>query len=290
VDGLAPSLVGGEEKGVTKGGRSFYKMSGSGNDFVFFDLGDGPADDLENPTTIGEICARGTGVGADGVVFFERPRDGVVDIRYYNSDGSGGELCGNATLCAVRLTEILGASTDHLTVRTDAGDISARLVHGIPEIDLEPVSDVNVDFTEIPRSALEKRIGYALVGVPHIVVEVPDVSAVDVLERGSAIRRHRSLAMGANVNFLSPEPRGDGRWLIRTYERGVEGETLACGTGAVASAILLTAWGRANDPVGLVAKSGKTLAVRTGKFDAGWKPSLRGGADLVFTGRLAAIR
>ena len=121
MDGLATSLVGREEKGVTKGGRTFYKMSGSGNDFVFFDIGDEPAGVLEKPETIREICARGTGVGADGVVFFKRALDGVVDIRYYNSDGSGGELCGNATLCAVRLTELLGASADHLTVRDTRG-------------------------------------------------------------------------------------------------------------------------------------------------------------------------
>jgi diaminopimelate epimerase len=283
--------VGFEEKGVTLGGRTFYKMSGSGNDFVFFDVDAEPAGDLETQAAIQEISARGTGVGADGIVFFSRPHEGIVDIRYYNSDGSGGELCGNATLCAVRLAQLLGGSADHLTVRTDAGDVDARLVDGLPEIDLEDVSDVTPDFPAIPPTGAERRIGFAMVGVPHIVIEVPDVSAVDVIGRGREIRRHRSLAMGANVNFVAPpDPDDSGGWSIRTYERGVEGETLACGTGAVASAILLTAWGRAFDPVGLVTKSGRTLSVRLRKDGTGWKPSLRGNADLVFTGQLGAIR
>jgi diaminopimelate epimerase len=275
---------------VTAAGRSFYKMSGSGNDFVFFDVDAEPAGDLDTPEAIREICARGTGVGADGLVFFSRPADGAVDIRYFNSDGSGGELCGNATLCAVRLAKLLGSSADQLKVHTDAGDVDARLVEGLPEIDLEDVAEVTPDFPAIPPIGSERRIGYAVVGVPHIVIEVPDVTAVDVIGRGGEIRRHRSLAIGANVNFVAADPRDGKDWSIRTYERGVEGETLACGTGAVASAILLTAWGRAFDPVSLVTKSGRTLTVRLRKEGAGWRPSLRGSADLVFTGRLRPVR
>jgi len=275
---------------VTAMGRAFYKMSGSGNDFVFFDVDAEPAEELETPEAIQEICARGTGVGADGVVFFSRPQDGVVDIRYYNSDGSAGELCGNATLCSVRLARLLGSSADEMTVHTDAGDVDARLVDDLPEIDLEDVGEVTPDFPAIPLVGSERRIGYAVVGVPHIVIEVPDVSAVDVVGRGREIRRHRSLAIGANVNFVAPGSGDDKAWSIRTYERGVEGETLACGTGAVASAILLTAWGRASDPVSLVTKSGRTLTVQLRQEGVGWKPSLRGNADLVFTGRLEPVR
>ena len=290
MDGLAPSLVGREEEGLTSMGRAFYKMSGSGNDFVFFDVDAGPADELENPAAIQEICARGTGVGADGVVFFSRPRDGVVDIRYYNSDGSGGELCGNATLCSVQLATLLGSSADEMTVRTEAGEVGARIIDGLPEIDLEHAGEVIPDYPAIPLAGSEKRIGYALVGVPHIVIEVPNVSAVDVIGRGREIRRHRSLASGANVNFVAPGSDDDRAWSIRTYERGVEGETLACGTGAVASAILMTAWGRASQPVSLVTKSGRILTVRLRSDGAGWKPSLRGHADLVFTGQLQNVR
>lgn len=269
-------------------GRRFFKMSGSGNDFVFFDRADGNAGELEGletPAKIREICARGTGVGADGVVFFQRSRPDAIAINYYNSDGSGGELCGNATLCSVRLAELLGnSSPDGVVVTTDAGNVEARLVEGLPEIDLEPVNQVMLDFSGIPPEGSELRIGYALVGVPHIVVEVSDVAGSDVIRRGSRIRRDRSLPVGANVNFLSPG--ANGSWMIRTYERGVEGETLACGTGAVASAILLMAWGKASSPVQLVTKSGRTLVVGLSQAGEEWRPSLRGSADLVFVGEL----
>jgi len=287
---VAPAIVGSAETDVMNAGRSFYKMSGSGNDFVFFDVDAEPASDLETPEAIRAICARGTGVGADGLVFFSRPQNDVVDIRYYNSDGSTGELCGNATLCSVRLARLLGSSADSFTIRTEAGDVDARLVDGLPEIDLEGVVDVTPDFVPIPPAGSEQRLGYALVGVPHVVIEVPDLGAVDVIGRGREVRTHRSLAMGANVNFVARE-NGDGKdWSIRTYERGVEGETLACGTGAVAAAVLLTAWGRASEPVDLVTRSGRILTVRLRKDGAGWKPSLRGAADLVFTGRLEPVR
>ena len=265
--------------------QRFYKMSGSGNDFIFFDEADGPSAAFRNPATIESLCARGTGVGADGVVFFDRSDPAGVGISYFNSDGSVGELCGNATLCAVRLAELLGTPVDgDLQVQTDAGEVAGRLVDGLPEIDLEPVTDVSADWSAIPPVATERRVGYSLVGVPHIAIEVPDVGAIDVIGRGSQVRRDRSLARGANVNFVAPA--NDGRWLIRTYERGVEGETLACGTGAVASAILLVTWGKASAPVGLVTKSGLELTVTLRREGELWYPSLRGSAELVFTGEL----
>ena len=268
-----------------RAGRPFYKMSGSGNDFVFFDTRDGPSTDLESPSAVESLCARGTGIGADGVVFFDPSDPEGPAIRYYNSDGSVGELCGNATLCAVRLNQIIGGvTTGDLLIRTDAGGIAARIVDGLPEIDLEPVKEVEVDYRAIPPVGSEKRIGYALAGVPHIVIEVPSVESIDVLGRGSEVRRHRSLAMGANVNFVAPEK--DGRWLIRTYERGVEGETLACGTGAVAASILLAGWGRSDSPVRLLTRSGLELSVRLRRDGDHWRPSLRGNAELVFTGQL----
>lgn len=267
------------------GGNRFYKMSGSGNDFIFFDKADGPSESRRDPAAIRAMCAHGTGIGADGVVFFDRSPGRSVAINYYNSDGSGGELCGNATLCTVRLSEMLGSDIkDGLTIQTDAGAVQGRLVDGLPEIDIAPVSEVSAEWVHIPSLENEKRLGFAAVGVPHVIIEVPDVQRVDVRGRGSAVRRHASLTHGANVNFLS---RADaGRWSIRTYERGVEAETLACGTGAVASAILLSVWGAAESPVRLVTRSGRELTVTLRRDDSLWHPSLRGSAELVFTGFL----
>jgi len=277
--------VGVEGKSLMTSGSRFYKMSGSGNDFIFFDKADGSAENRRNPAAIRAMCAHGTGIGADGVVFFDRSADREVSIDYYNSDGSVGELCGNATLCTVRLSEILGSSVkDGLAIQTDAGAVKGRLVEGLPEIDIAPVSEVSPDWEKIRRIDLEKRLGFALVGVPHVTIEVHEVERADVRGRGSAIRRDRSLEHGANVNFVSAV--ADGTWMIRTYERGVEAETLACGTGAVASAILLATWGVAQSPVRLITRSGRELTVTLRKEGTQWYPSLRGSADLVFTGFL----
>jgi diaminopimelate epimerase len=281
---MAAPLVGLEREGLMDAARSFYKMSGSGNDFVFFDLREGPAADLETEGAIRALSARGTGVGADGVVFLEPGGRDSFSIRYYNSDGSRGELCGNATLCALRLSQEVGiVSGTDISIQTDAGVISARMVDGLPEIDLAPVSEVRLEAPEIPRLDRESRLGFARAGVPHIVIVDSDVATADVVGRGSIIRRDRSLKDGANVNFVSS--RGD-RWAIRTYERGVEGETLACGTGAVATGILLTEWGVATSPVRLETRSGRELQVRVKKEGNLWHPSLRGSAEIVFTGQL----
>lgn len=277
-------MVGNAREGLTARGRTFYKLSGSGNDFVFFDLADGPAGQLEEADAIRAISARGTGVGADGVVFLERHSAGELSIHYYNSDGSLGELCGNATLCALRLAADLGSVIDgDVRINTDAGLIKARMAGGLPEIDLAAVTEVFPGLNAIPAIPREKLLGFARAGVPHVVILDEDVDSADILGRGSKIRRDPSLRDGANVNFVSPD---GADWKIRTYERGVEGETLACGTGAVAAGILLTVWGRADGPVGLRTRSGRRLEVRPGRDGEAWRPSLRGPAEIVFRGEL----
>jgi diaminopimelate epimerase len=265
--------------------REFYKMSGSGNDFVFFDMSDGSDPELENAAAIRALSARGTGVGADGVVFLRPESDESIAIRYYNSDGSLGELCGNATLCAARLAHEIGiVSSPEISINTDAGVVTARMSDGLPEIDLAPVTEVQLEAPEIAKLDREENIGFARAGVPHIVIVDQDVESAEILQRGSVIRRDKSLRDGANVNFVSRSV-GD-KWLIRTYERGVESETLACGTGAVATAILLVEWGKAVSPVVLRTRSGRDLTVTVHREGQVWRPSLRGSADIVFSGNL----
>jgi diaminopimelate epimerase len=268
-------------------GRAFYKMSGSGNDFVFFDCRDVPPGDLEVPARIAELCARGTGIGADGVVFVLNSPERAYRMRYYNADGSLGELCGNATLCSVRLAVELGiAPPSGFELDTDAGTLGARLRDGLPEIDLAPVSDVQPVYAPIERSGEETALGFALAGVPHVVIACPDVESADVLGRGARLRSDPSLAQGANVDFLSQHETG---WAIRTYERGVEGETLACGTGAIAAAILLREWGQAGDEVSLKTRSGKILHVTVRQENGVFHPSLRGEGRIVFEGNLREV-
>ncbi len=268
-------------------GRAFYKMSGSGNDFVFFDCREQPPGELESPARIAELCARGPGVGADGVVFILPSPTHAYRMRYYNADGSLGELCGNASLCSVRLAaELSIAPQGDFQVDSDAGTLTARVRDGLPEIDLAPVTDVQPNFPAIGKGRGESELGFALAGVPHVVITCPDVETADVLGRGAELRSHPSLTEGANVDFLSEGPAG---WSMRTYERGVEGETLACGTGAVASAILLQAWRKSGDRVALKTRSGRTLEVTVSRRDSFWHPSLRGEGRIVFEGRLREV-
>ena len=265
--------------------QKFYKMTGSGNDFVVFDLTNGAAAHLENPDDIRSLAARGTGVGADGVVFLERVGQGDVRMRYYNSDGSEAALCGNASLCSTRLAVELGlAQAGGFVLNTAAGSLKARIRDGLPEVDLEPVIEVKPDAPDLGRKPGETRLGYACAGVPHVVVEIADIDAADVTGRGPELRHHPALSDGANVNFVSK--RRDGAFAYRTFERGVEAETLACGTGAVATAIALTDWGESGSETTLWTRSELPLTVTLERRGKTWLPSLRGEGRIVFEGVL----
>lgn len=276
-------------------------MTGSGNDFVFFDEREetgaaGAGGDTEAPAHVRAVCARGTGVGADGLVVLARPSQpdrADVRIRYYNADGSVATLCGNATLCTVSLAAELGFAKDgDGSVRIEVGDrvVNGRLANGVPEFELGDVERIDPS-PPVDLATGERRIGYAVAGVPHFVVWVDDIEMVDLVMRGRSLRHHPNAGPpGANVNFVA-QGRGDG-FSIRTYERGVEGETLACGTGAVASAALLAAWGVATGagPTRLWTRSGAPLDIRLAA-SAGAQPrvsaTLRGEGRVVFRGELA---
>ena len=268
-------------------GRIFYKMSGSGNDFVMVDAMSEPPGRLGEPATVQAVCARATGIGADGIVFLEPSASADFRMTYLNSDGSRAALCGNASLCSTRLAIELGiVGGSEFRIESDSGILGARLLAGGPEVDLQPVSQVRpmLPFRLDPG---ERWMGFALAGVPHLVVRADDVEKIDVVSRGRPLRFEPSLAQGANVNFVSQDDRGG--WKLRTYERGVEGETLACGTGAIASAILLAQANEAVSPVALRTRSGRVLSVRLVRRDHDWLPSLSGEARLVFQGRFGEL-
>jgi len=276
---------------MTSYGRRFYKLTGSGNDFVFVDAREEPAGVLEQPSVIDALCARGTGVGADGIVFVEPPtlHTQRFSIRYLNRDGSLAELCGNASLCSVRLAAELGIvrEGEEFAFGTTAGPARGRLAADGPEIDLQPVAELTPQAPFMTQAG-ERRIGFAVVGVPHVVVLCGDVEAIDVVGRGRPIRYDPSLRAGANVNFVAPA--NDGSWAVRTYERGVEDETLACGTGSVATAALLGEWGEARGVTTTIrTRSGRLLRVRFRETAPGIiTPSLSGEGRIVFRGELAS--
>ncbi len=281
----------------TDEGRAFWKMSGSGNDFVFFDAraNGGRPDPLETPAGISALCAPHLGIGADGVVFIVEAADALFAIRYYNADGSRAALCGNASLCAAQSAVKIGLASRDMTFdfMSDAGRIRAAIdADGNASVRLAAVTALEVDAVEgvAPR---EQRIGYAVVGVPHLVVLVPDVSAIDVAGRGRILRFGAARAPeGANVNFVGPSAAHAGEWRIRTYERGVEAETYACGTGSVATAACVIAWGLAasGPPVRQETASGKLLTVRLPEAGGGPWSELSGEGRVVFDGVLRALR
>lgn len=272
-------------------GRRFYKMSGSGNDFVMIDARTEPRGALGEAEVIRRVCGRRTGVGADGIVFLEASAVADVRLTYINADGSPADFCGNATLCTTRLAAELGmADRAGMRIETESGVVPARIRDGLPEIELPLVERVTENISgDIALSPGEHRMGYAVVGVPHLVIWCDDVSTVDIVGRGRALRSHPTLAKGANVNFVS---RGsDGRWRYRTYERGVEAETLACGSGAVATAILLTAWHEASAPgvVEIETRSSRVLRVSLEPQGDGLLANLAGEGRVVYEGVLAEV-
>jgi diaminopimelate epimerase len=269
-------------------GDVFFKMSGSGNDFVFLD-GRWTGLDEWAVDRIRRVCDRRTGVGADGLVIMAPGSGpGMVRFHFFNSDGSPGAMCGNAALCATRLAALLElAPPEAVGLETDAGVVRSRCV---PEsTDRAELALPDVRETRTPAVDLgpgERRVGFALVGVPHLVVLVDALDSVDLPGRGRELRFHPDLSPhGANVNFVS---RTDGGWAMRTYERGVEAETLACGTGAIACATLLGGWGAAEVPLDLTTRSGCLLSV-SGRLESEGgltSPRLGGEGRLVFRGVL----
>lgn len=273
-------------------GTMVYKMTGSGNDFVMVDARHTTLADW-SVADIRAVCARGTGIGADGLVFVgpgSEPGPDVVRMIYFNSDGSRAAMCGNAALCSTQLAARLGlARPQHMTLETDAGTYESRCAPASDgdraELHLAPVPAP----VAVPGLALdsgERQAVLGTVGVPHLVILADDVDCVDVAGRGRMLRSDPVLGpAGANVNFISRGGRSS-EWRMRTYERGVEDETLACGTGAVAAACAVADWGLAELPLTFWTRSGRRLEIRAkrgadGLYDDVW---LGGEARLVIRG------
>lgn len=271
-------------------GTVLYKMSGSGNDFVVVDGRTAPLDQW-SPDRIRAVCTRGTGVGADGLVVLEPgSAHAAVRFHFFNSDGGRASMCGNAALCATRMAAWLElAPADGMVLETDAGRVEARCMAGPPErAELVLPATSAMTAPEVDLAPGERSIHIITVGVPHLVVLVDDVAAVPLVERGRELRSHPVIApAGANVNFVAQR---SGEWAMRTYERGVEDETLACATGAVAAAAALARVAHAKLPIEIRTASGEILAVSGQPADDGHLecPCVAGEGRLVFRAILGA--
>lgn len=264
----------------------FYKMNGAGNDFVVVDNRD-----LSLTLTKDQIellCDRHRGVGADGLLAVEPAENGAdFKFRYYNADGGEAEMCGNGARCFGRFTAALMEETpERVTFETIAGTLAAELVEENIRIAMSEPKDLKLD-TGVTLPGLDATLRFVNTGVPHVVAFVDDLPGVDVVKQGAAIRYHAAFApAGTNANFatvLAP-----GHIAIRTYERGVEDETLACGTGMVACALMHHLLTGVPSPIQVDVKGGDTLEIgfeKTGDTTF-TKVTLTGPADFVFEGEI----
>jgi diaminopimelate epimerase len=262
----------------------FTKMNGAGNDFVLIDNRLGDLRLVSDQ--IVRICDRHRGVGADGVLVLERAANGAdFRMRYYNADGGEAEMCGNGARCFARYASRVAGPREQLSFETPAGVIGAKLEGELVRLEMSEPKDLRLGLT-IPLPDRKITAHFINSGVPHVVVPVDDLEKADVRGLGSAIRRHELFApKGANVNFL--KARGERQIAIRTYERGVEDETLACGTGVVASALIFAAMKNVAGPIGVLVRGGNELQVGFDRAGDQFKNvTLTGPADFVFDGTI----
>jgi len=265
------------EKGV-----AFHKMQGCGNDFVVIDNRAYNVPRQAMADWARKVCRKCFGVGADGIIFLNAAPAGTqADIvwDFYNADGSRAEMCGNGARCAAKLAHLLGMAPDRLVLGTDAGPVEAQVLpDGQVRVRLTEARDLKTGL-DLQVEGQAMAVHFVNTGVPHAVVFLEDVSLADVVTLGRALRNHEAFApKGANANFVTVKDKG--RLLLRTYERGVEDETYACGTGACASAAIAHALGLAGPDVEVTTTGGEVLGVsiKEGRI------FLRGAAEIAFTG------
>jgi len=276
-----------------RAGVVFYKLTGSGNDFVAFDGRHVRLDEM-TPALVAAVCDRRHGVGADGVMLLAPPTqpDTHFAFHFWNSDGSPGPMCGNGALCATRLATVLQLAPDEggeVRFSTESGVHRGRLAG-------EDRSEIELPDCELPASSPgvavvpgERHPLVSRPSVPHLVLEVDNLDEVDLASRGPVLRNDPALGPGgANVNWV--QKAADGSWRMRTYERGVEAETMACGTGAIACALSLGVSGQAGSPVRLWTRSALPLNVswvRSGTLATSIR--LVGEGRMVFRGIVASL-
>ncbi|MGP8153297.1 MAG: diaminopimelate epimerase [Smithella sp.] len=263
----------------------FYKMSGSGNDFIIIDNRDLSLNVGDLPNFTRRVCARKISVGADGLFLIEPSKSADFKWRFFNSDGSVAEMCGNGSRCVARYAYLKGIAGKKMSFETIAGIISAEVKDDVVKVKLTDPSPLNAKI-KIEADGQEFTLDSIDTGVPHAVVFVDDLDNCDVHNHGRRIRRHESFQpKGTNADFVKVINRH--KMKVRTYERGVEGETLACGTGVVASVLAAAGRGLVDSPVDVTVQSGEFLRVYfTGENEKFQEIYLEGKVKIVYQGLL----
>lgn len=241
----------------------FTKMTGAGNDFVCIDNRSGKIKLSKKQRAA--LCDRYFGVGADGLLLLGTPKPkakNLVDfeMRYYNSDGGEADMCGNGARCFANFAKATaGVKKRHISFTTRAGVIGAEFVGSLVRITLTPPHGLRLG---IPlKLSFGKLTAHSLdTGVPHVVIFVRDLEKIDLEKHGREVRFHKAFQpKGTNVNFV--QMTGEKSIRVRTYERGVENETLACGTGLTASALVASVCKKMKSPITVKVQGGDTLKV-----------------------------
>lgn len=267
----------------------FYKISAAGNDFIMVDNRKRIV-----PRNVSQIaarwCDRKFSVGADGLILLEESKKAGFRMRYFNSDGSPAAMCGNGGRSFARFAHLLGAAPKKMTFETDAGLVKAEILGRNVKLWLYEPKDARLDFT-LKVERREFDVSYIDTGVPHTVIFVNDIDKADVVSIGRMVRYHREFApAGTNVDFV--KKKDNHTIYVRTYERGVEDETLACGTGVTASAIIAGLRGSVVPPVDCITRGGYKLRVSFTLNEAGdflspvSNVSLEGPAEVAFRGEI----
>jgi len=266
-------------------GLPFYKMNGSGNDFILIDNRGGLISETASAEFVTTVCRRQLSAGADGVILIENSKCVDFKWRFYNSDGSLAEMCGNGARCAARFAWLRGIAGQRSSFETLAGVISAEVIGKRVKIKMTDPSDIRMDMS-IEIAGRTYSVHGVNTGVPHAVLLSDDIENIDVVAAGRQIRHHPTFApAGTNVNFVMVQT--DGSLSIRTYERGVEDETLACGTGAVAVALIAAMTRGASTPVSVFPRGGPELTIYFQAGNGGFTDVfLEGDARVVYKGRL----
>jgi diaminopimelate epimerase len=268
---------------------SFTKMSGTGNDFIIIDHRNPLVPAIEQPEFVKKVCRRMFAVGADGLIFIEKSDKADFSWRFFNADGSVAEMCGNGARCAARFAFLNRIAGSQMRFETLAGIIEAETQADGATVRLRmtPPCDFRMNL-KITLGGCERQLHFVNTGVPHAVLFVDDEDT-PVKEWGRAIRNHTMFQpAGSNANFVKLLENGEIK--VRTYERGVEDETMACGTGAVASALLAGVLGKVQSPVDLITSGGERLKVL---FDLDKEQRvdnifLQGPARIIYEGKLTA--
>jgi diaminopimelate epimerase len=263
----------------------FCKMSGSGNDFIVVDNRRKILDPDNLGDLVRKVCARKVSVGADGIILIEGSGKANFRWRFFNSDGSEAEMCGNGGRCAARFAVLKDIAPPKLSFETLAGLIEAEVKGRIVKLQMVKPFGLRLDFA-VKIDGEDHSLHFINTGVPHAIEFVAEASAVKVKERGKIIRFHAHFQpAGTNANFVQVMDRG--HIMVRTYERGVEDETLACGTGAVASVLISAAKGFVDSPVAVETSGGEILNIYFEKKEEVFeRVFLEGDTRLIYEGEL----